>query len=147
PQALSADLAAQLRALEASVAVGAVPRIEPPAAAPVPVVTVILPVLNRPTLVLDAIRSVQRQTFAPWELIVVEDSSRDGRAAAVEPMLADPHIRLVRQAHGGLSAARNRALAQAKGAVIAYLDSDNLWFPDFLAAVAAAFQADPQLEC
>jgi glycosyltransferase involved in cell wall biosynthesis len=107
-------------------------------------VSVVMPVRNRETLVAEAIESVLAQRHRHWELIVVDDGSEDGTAAAVASFHGDPRIRLERIAHRGAAAARNHGLRLARGDLIAYLDSDNLWFPRFLAAAAAALAANPE---
>jgi hypothetical protein len=118
----------------------------PHADAAAPAVSIVMPVYNQADLVATAIRSVLAQTFAGWELIVVDDGSTDGLEAALRPFLADPRIRLVRQANAGECAARNHGLRFARGEIVAYLDSDNFWYPDFLAAAVEVFRADPDLE-
>lgn len=112
-----------------------------------PAVSIVMPVYNRAHGVVEAIASVIAQSFTDWELIVVDDGSSDGSAEAVEPFSLDPRIRCIRQAHRGGAAALNRGQAQARGHLVAYLDSDNLWYPDFLAVAVAAFAADPSLQC
>ena len=112
-----------------------------------PVVSVLLQVHNRARGVAEAIVSVQAQRFADWELIVVDDGSTDGSADAVAAFAADCRIRYFYQAHAGRAVALNRALAQARGPLIAYLDSDNLWYPHFLAVAVAAFAANPAMQC
>jgi glycosyltransferase involved in cell wall biosynthesis len=112
-----------------------------------PVVSVLLPLHNRAQGVVQAIASVQAQRFTDWELIVVDDGSTDGSAQAVARFTADPRIRYFHQEHQGAAVALNRALNEVRGALIAHLDSDNLWYPDFLAVAVAAFAADPALQC
>ena len=107
------------------------------------IVSVILPTRDRAHCVSDAIASVKAQHFKNWELIIVDDGSRDDTVAIVTPLLADARIRYVKQAASGVSAARNQGLKLARGSLIAYLDSDNLWYPDFLAAAANAFDVNP----
>jgi len=108
-----------------------------------PIVSVILPTRNRARFVGDAIASVQAQHFTDWELIIVDDGSTDDTAAAMAPYLGDKRIRyLPGQAHG-VSAARNRGLEHARGAFIAYLDSDNIWYPGFLAAAVGTLASEP----
>jgi len=112
-----------------------------------PAVTVVMPTWNRAALVGAAIRSVQAQHFADWELIVVDDGSADRTDQVVRGFAADARIRYVRTEHVGMSAARNIALAQARGAILAYLDSDNVWYPGFLAAAVGTFAAEPEVDC
>lgn len=99
-----------------------------------PTVSVIMPAYNRAATVAAAIRSVLAQSHAALELIVVDDGSTDDTAAIVRGF-DDPRVRLIEGAHAGVSAARNLGLAEARGDLIAYLDSDNRWVPWFLQAM------------
>jgi hypothetical protein len=112
-----------------------------------PAVSVVMPTWNRAALVGAAIRSVQAQTFADWELLVVDDGSTDGTRQLVESFGSDSRIRYIAQEHRGEAPARNTALRLAKGELIAYLDSDNIWFPEFLSAAVAVFAARPDVDC
>jgi len=106
----------------------------PPTLAAVPTVSIITPAFDATPFLEETIRSVQAQTFPDWEMIVVDDASRDGTAEIVGGCAAsDPRIRLVRQTHRqGPAAARNRALAEARAPYVAFLDSDDLWRPEKL---------------
>jgi glycosyltransferase involved in cell wall biosynthesis len=116
--------------------------VRPPGAAqrvnqmPSPIVSVILPTRDRAHCVADAIASVQAQHFTDWELIIVDDGSLDDTASVVEPFLDDRRIHYVEQAASGSCAARNHGQRLARGGLIAYLDSDNVWYPGFLSAAA-----------
>lgn len=112
-----------------------------------PTVSVVTPAYNADVLVGQAIRSLQAQTFAAWEMLVVDDCSTDNTVAAVEEFAnADARVRLLRSPrNAGPANARNLALKAAQGRYIAFLDSDDLWLPqklelqlDFMAANAAA---------
>lgn len=89
--------------------------------------SVIMPAFNREGRIGRAIESVIAQGHRNWELLVIDDGSTDGTAAAVAPYLADPRIRLYRQPRTGVGAARNAGLARATGDMVFYLDSDNRW--------------------
>jgi glycosyltransferase involved in cell wall biosynthesis len=119
---------------------------DPSADAALPEVSIVMPVWNRADLIGTAIRSVLAQSFRAWELIVIDDGSTDDLDGSLRPLLVDPRIRLVRQANAGECKARNHALRLARGEVIAYLDSDNFWYPDFLDAAVRVFRADPELD-
>jgi UDP-glucose:(glucosyl)LPS beta-1,3-glucosyltransferase len=96
-------------------------------------VSIIVPAYNLASELEDCIHSVQQQTYPRWELIVVNDGSRDNTPALVERlMLADSRIRLINQENGGVSKARNTGLREASGAYIAFLDGDDMWQPTFL---------------
>ena len=91
-----------------------------------------------------AIDSVLAQTLSDWELILWDDRSTDGSVAVCASYAAaDPRIRLhAADANAGLGAARNGAVAAAAGEWIAFLDQDDLWTPDKLAAQDALIRAD-----
>ncbi|WP_134681695.1 glycosyltransferase [Paracoccus ravus] len=111
-----------------------------------PLVSVIMPMFNRETVVGTAIASVLAQTYGRFELIVIDDGSSDGSVAAVRAV-ADPRIRLIElDRNCGVTVARNAGLRQAQGEVIAYLDSDNAWDPRFLAAHVAALDRLPHAD-
>lgn len=106
-----------------------------------PRVTVVMPVLDRADVIGDAIASVQAQSLADWELMVVDDGSTDGTAAVVAGFAErDPRVRLLTGAHEGVSAARNRGVAATSAPLLAFLDSDNVWTPDFLATTVGGLE-------
>ncbi|BAM03524.1 glycosyltransferase family 2 protein [Phycisphaera mikurensis] len=108
-----------------------------------PEVSAIIPVFNRPADVVRAIRSVLAQTDVTLELLVVDDASTDGTPEAVEAV-DDPRLRLLRQReNGGVAAARNRGLREARGRVVAFLDSDDAWLPGTLRPRLRALDAEP----
>jgi glycosyltransferase involved in cell wall biosynthesis len=93
-------------------------------------VSVIVPVHNGARYIGATLDSALQQTYRDLEVIVVDDGSSDGTRAVVEERAArDPRLRLIVQANGGVAAARNRALAAARGRFIAPLDADDVWEP------------------
>jgi len=114
---------------------------------PSPVVSVIMPTWNRASVVGAAIQSVLAQDFSDWELIVVDDGSTDDTPKVLASFLSDPRIRYIRLPHLGQCHARNHAQSVAAGSLIAYLDSDNLWYPAFLAAAVVTFAARNDMDC
>lgn len=98
---------------------------------PDPLVTIITPTFNRAYILGEAIRSVLAQTHPHWEQIIVDDGSTDDTTALVRSF-HDSRIRYLHQPNQGPSVARNRALAIARGEWIAYIDSDNVLFPNYL---------------
>ena len=111
-----------------------------------PAVTVVIPTYNRPRFLPEAIDSVQKQSFPDWELIVVDDGGGEETAAAVAHFLADGRVRFVRQEHEGSTEARNRGIAEGRASIIAYLDDDNLWYPDFLARAVDCLATRPDVD-
>jgi glycosyltransferase involved in cell wall biosynthesis len=110
-----------------------------------PAISVVMPLYNRAATVRAAIDSVLAQTFADFELIVVDDGSTDGSADVVAA-IGDPRLMLVRLgSNGGGNAARNEGIRRARGRIVSFLDSDDLYLPNKLAHVAAAFAARPSL--
>ncbi len=108
-----------------------------------PLVSVLIATHNRADLVCEAIASVRRQTHPRIEIIVTDDGSSDGTVRRLAEM---PDVQLlVAHERAGPGAARNSALACARGAFIAPLDSDDVWTPCFLERSIAAL-ADHQLD-
>jgi glycosyltransferase involved in cell wall biosynthesis len=93
-------------------------------------VSVIIPTYNRQRPVLQAIASVQRQTHAPVEIIVVDDGSTDDTARRIAAL--GGAVTYVAQEHAGQGAARTRGLEVASGEFVGSLDSDDVWHPDFV---------------
>ncbi len=105
-------------------------------------ISVVMPTRDRCDLLRTAVDSVESQSYARWELVVVDDGSRDGTADYLSG-LEDPRIRVVRTEGAGPCAARNAGLDEARGEVIVYLDDDNRFDPHWLRAVASTFERLP----
>ena len=97
-------------------------------------VSIVTPMYKGAAFVGETIESVLQQTYSNWEMIIVDDCSPDDGAGIREVRkYKDPRIVLIEsKVNLGSSGARNRALKEAKGEVIAFLDSDDLWCPTFL---------------
>ncbi|HYH16989.1 MAG TPA: trifunctional glycosyltransferase/class I SAM-dependent methyltransferase/polysaccharide deacetylase [Azospirillum sp.] len=107
-----------------------------------PDISVIVPAFNAAPTVRAALASLSAQTKRDWEAIVVDDGSRDDTAGVVAALAAaDPRIRLVRQANGGVSAARNRGIAEARADWLHFLDADDWIAPACLQRLARARHA------
>ena len=104
-----------------------------------PFFSVIIPVYNRAADLKDAIASVQAQSCQDFEIVVVDDGSKDDPAVTVAGF-GDPRIRFFRQDNAGGGAARNRAIDEARGRFIAPLDSDDVFLPHHLATMKALLE-------
>lgn len=103
-----------------------------------PLVSVIIPCFNRSRELERALRSVGRQTFTDFEVVVGDDASTEDLLAVVTAV-GDARIRVARRAvNGGISAGRNVAIAAAKGRYLSFLDSDDEWLPEHLATQVRA---------
>ncbi len=98
-------------------------------------VSVIMPMYNSMPFIKEAIESVQAQTYKNWELLVIDDGSTDGSKEEVERFMGqDSRIKLLHNSHHIKmpSAPRNAGILAANGRFIAFLDSDDIWFPQKL---------------
>jgi len=106
-------------------------------------ISVIIPTYNHACFLAEAIDSVLAQTLAPLEVIVVDDGSTD---ATPEVLAAyGDRIRVIRQKNQGVAMARNAGIAAARGEYLAFLDSDDVWYPRKLELQMPRFDAEPQL--
>ncbi len=106
----------------------------------IPFVSVVMPCFNAASTIGFAVESVLAQDFADFELIVVDDGSKDASVAAAHQLAArDGRVRVICQANAGPSAARNRGIRQSVGGVLAFLDADDRWMPTLLSAHLAHF--------
>ena len=99
-------------------------------------VSIIVPVYNVEKYICETIDCVRKQTYDNWELLLVEDCSKDNTVAVILEYLdevQDARVRLIRQEkNNGAARSRNRGLREACGRYIAYLDADDLWVPEKL---------------
>lgn len=94
-------------------------------------ISVIIPAYNAERTILETIKSVQEQTFSDFEIILINDGSKDKTAEIVQG-IKDDRIKIFSYENGGLPTARNRGISHAAGEFIAFLDADDLWTPDKL---------------
>jgi glycosyltransferase involved in cell wall biosynthesis len=107
-----------------------------------PLVSVIIPTCNRAWCLAEAVESVLAQDFRDFELIAVDDGSADDTPQLLERY--GDAIRVLRRENRGVSAARNAGIAAARGGLIAFLDSDDLWLPGKLSRQVAFFTSQPE---
>lgn len=108
-----------------------------------PLISVLIGVYDAEAYLGEAIESVLAQDYAPVELIVVDDGSTDGSAEVARSF---PGVRVLQQENAGNGGARNRAVAEASGALYAFLDADDRFTPRKLSLQKAALDADPGLD-
>jgi GT2 family glycosyltransferase len=112
-------------------------RLRPPADASAPLVSVIVPTYNRPELLGLTLESIERQTYAALEIVVVNDAGSD----VADVVARFPRARLIEQpVNRGPSPARNRGLAEARGEFVIFFDDDDEMFPDHIAALVDVLQ-------
>lgn len=96
-------------------------------------VSIIMPSYNTGRFIKETIESVLAQSYPTWELIIVDDCSKDNTDDVVNQYLSDERIHYIKNdTNSGAAVSRNRALREAKGKWIAFLDSDDLWEPNKL---------------
>lgn len=108
-----------------------------------PSFSIIIPTFNRAYCLWKSIQSVIAQTYPYFEIIVIDDASVDDTIKLIKEF-SDPRIKLIQhKVNKGPSAARNSGLQIANGKYIAYLDSDNIWYSDFLEVMHKSFRNNP----
>lgn len=110
-----------------------------------PRVSVVIPAYNAAKFITATLDSVKAQTYADWELVVVDDGSTDDTKAVVDAWLQKTGAagRCLRQPNGRIAAARNAGIKAAEGELIATLDHDDTWRPEKLALSVAEYDAHP----
>jgi glycosyltransferase involved in cell wall biosynthesis len=113
-----------------------------------PRVCIVLPTYNRAKFVPQAFASIRAQTFADWELVVVDDGSTDntGELVAAFQKEVGQTVHYVHQPNQGAYAARNTGLDRARGRYVAFFDSDDAWMPHHLADCVTALDANPDVD-
>ena len=108
-------------------------------------VSIITPSYNTAPFIGETIRSVLAQTYPQWELLIVDDCSTDQTDEAVGAF-SDPRIRYFKNPrNSGAAVSRNRALREARGEGIAFLDSDDVWYPEKLEKQVAFLESHPDI--
>lgn len=109
-------------------------------------ISVIVPTCDRPAELLRCVQSLERQqyTMDRFEVVVIDDGRAEGAARLMRADHKNLSLRLVRQDHAGVAAARARGVAVARGEVLAFLDDDCTVPPDYLASVEASFARHPE---
>ena len=105
--------------------------------------SVIIPVYNGEKFIDNAIESVFAQTCNDWELVIVDDGSKDDTLSVLQKYESDPRVHIVSQPNAGVSAARNTAASHASGSHLAFLDADDVWHSDHLETMAELIDRYP----
>ncbi|MBI4763942.1 MAG: glycosyltransferase, partial [Deltaproteobacteria bacterium] len=117
-------------------------KILPPPISTLPLVSVIVPTYNRPDQLVSAVRSIRAQTYRKVEIIVVNDNGVDV-ADRLGPLNTDNNIHYIKHSRNrGLAAARNTGIRASRGKYLAYLDDDDLFYPDHLDTLVRFLEAD-----
>jgi glycosyltransferase involved in cell wall biosynthesis len=109
-----------------------------------PKVTVIIPAYNAMTYLPETLDSVLKQTFADFEVLIVNDGSSD-RIVSWASEITDSRVKLISQENQGLSAARNTGIVHAQGEYVAFLDADDLWEPTKLGKQVHCLDSKPEV--
>jgi glycosyltransferase involved in cell wall biosynthesis len=108
-----------------------------------PLISIVIPAYNAERTIRETVKSVLDQSFADFELLVIDDGSTDGTLSVLEGF-TDKRLQVHSFSNAGLSASRNRGTALARGQFVAFLDADDLWTPGKLAAQLEALERHPE---
>lgn len=113
-----------------------------------PLVSIVIPAYNAATFIEKTLDSVRAQAYASYEVLVVDDGSRDDTHGVVEAYLKRHKMpgRCIKQANKKIAGARNTGIHASAGDFISFLDHDDLWFPEKLSAVMAEFGRHPEAD-
>lgn len=107
-----------------------------------PLVSVVIPAFNASDTIQETLASVSQQTYGNLDVVVVDDGSTDDTSALVRRHgLRDPRVRLIQKSNGGVASARNEGIRAARGALVAFVDADDLWHPTKTAKQVATLLA------
>jgi glycosyltransferase involved in cell wall biosynthesis len=106
--------------------------------------SIIIPLYNKADFIAEALQSVFNQTYQSFEVIIVDDGSKDDGVARVQ-LIKDDRITLVQQANGGVSSARNRGIEIAQGDVVCFLDADDWYLPQYLETIVTMAKNYPEI--
>lgn len=115
-------------------------------------ISVVIPLYNKKLVVLKTLKSVLMQSYQDYEVVIVNDGSTDGSEDVVYGFLSTlPHskskkVRIINQSNAGVSAARNRGVEEALGEVVAFVDADDEWSPQYLQVISDLMMSYPQCD-
>lgn len=95
-------------------------------------ISIVIPLYNKEKEITATLESIFRQTFDDYEVIIVDDGSTDRSIETIREFTSDPRIKIIRQRNAGVGAARNKGIENASYSLVAFIDADDLWHPDYL---------------
>ena len=107
-----------------------------------PKVSIVIPLYNKEKYIARAINSILAQTLSDCEIVVVDDGSTD-KSADIVRSFDDSRIHLIQQANAGVSVARNKGIKESKAELVAFLDADDEWMPQFLQEMVVFISKKP----
>ena len=107
-----------------------------------PKISVVIPVYNKAKYLAQTIQSVLEQDFTDFELILIDDGSTDASDTIIQKF-KDQRLKTLRQANQGVAIARNKGVSLATSPLIAFLDADDIWFPNHLSEIYSLYQNFP----
>jgi glycosyltransferase involved in cell wall biosynthesis len=108
-----------------------------------PIVSVAIPLYNKAAFIAETVASALAQTFSNFEIVVVDDGSTDDGLTMLR-QFSDPRIVSIRQDNAGVAVARTRAIREAQGTFVAFLDADDIWHSDHLSHLMELCRLYPQ---
>lgn len=111
-----------------------------------PLLSVIITAYNEGDYIIEAVRSVQCQTFADLNIILVDDGSTGHTKEVIDSLANEPRLRIIRQANQGPSVARNVGLQAAASKYVGFLDGDDLWYPDKASSHIEILEQDASID-
>ncbi len=109
-----------------------------------PFFTVIIPLYNKENYVENTLKSILNQSFTDYEVLIIDDCSTDKSMAIIQPYLSDAIKVISHSKNSGLSASRNTGIRNSKSKFVTFLDADDTWKPNFLAAINEMIQQFPE---
>ncbi len=106
-----------------------------------PYFSIIIPAYNRAAVLPTAVKSVMAQSFTNWELLVIDDGSKDNTAELMKTFISEARVRYIYQDNAERSAARNKGISLARGKYICFLDSDDAYMPEHLQLIHEELQS------
>ncbi|WP_158847913.1 glycosyltransferase family 2 protein [Algibacter sp. L1A34] len=107
-------------------------------------ISIVIPLFNKETTIKDTIESVLSQSFTNFELIIIDDGSTDDSVNTISNNFKDERIKIIPQKNQGVSVARNQGVKNARHELIAFLDADDLWSPEYLEYMVKAHNKHPE---